>query len=108
MTDEQRSELRQRAARVLPERVAYFARLTGLRPTGLKITAAKTRFGSCSAKNSICLSFYLCGYPEAAIDYVVLHELAHICYKNHGKAFYAFIARYMPDYKERIRLLRGV
>ncbi len=46
-------------------------------------------------------------YPEAAIDYVVVHELAHIVHKNHGKAFYALIDAYMPDYIERKKLLKG-
>ena len=45
-------------------------------------------------------------YPESAIDYVVVHELAHIRYKNHGKEFYAFIETYLPDYKERVALLK--
>ena len=45
-------------------------------------------------------------YPEAAVDYVVVHELAHIRYKNHGPAFYRLIASVLPDYKERIKLLK--
>jgi predicted metal-dependent hydrolase len=45
-------------------------------------------------------------YPDAAIDYVVVHELAHIVHKNHGKMFYALIESVLPDYKARIRLLR--
>ena len=44
--------------------------------------------------------------PEAAIDLVVVHELCHIREKNHGPAFYALLARYLPDYKERKKLLR--
>lgn len=46
-------------------------------------------------------------YPLEAIDYVVLHELAHIKYKNHGKQFYAFIEEYMPDFKEWEKLLKN-
>ena len=45
-------------------------------------------------------------YPEEAIDYVVVHELAHIRHKNHGEAFYQLIASVLPDYKERIKLLK--
>ena len=44
--------------------------------------------------------------PEKAIDYVVVHELAHIRHKNHGAAFYQLIASVLPDYKERIKLLK--
>ena len=44
--------------------------------------------------------------PPEAIDYVVVHELAHIVYKNHSAKFYALVAKYLPDYKEREKLLR--
>ena len=47
-------------------------------------------------------------YPSAAIDYVVVHELAHILHKDHGPDFYALVARHLPDYKERIRMLKGM
>ena len=78
----------------------------GLTPTGVRITGARRRFGSCSAKNSLCFSWRLMLYPQAAVDYVVVHELAHIAHKNHGPAFYACIAAVLPDYKARIRLLK--
>ena len=45
-------------------------------------------------------------YPPEAIDYVVVHELAHIIYKNHGKDFYKLIEKYLPDYKKREKLLK--
>lgn len=45
-------------------------------------------------------------YPDEAIDYVIVHELAHIKHKNHSKAFYALIEKYLPDYKEREKLLK--
>lgn len=99
--------LRQKAREILPDRVAHYAALMGVAPTGIKITSAKTRFGSCSSKNSLCFSLYLMAYPEAAIDYVVVHELAHIRQKNHSPAFYAEVAKVMPDYKERLKLLKG-
>ena len=98
--------LRQRAGEVLPGKVAHYAAIMGVVPASVKITAARTRFGSCSGKNSLCFSLYLMRYPEAAIDYVVVHELAHIRHHDHSPAFYAEVARVMPDYKERARLLK--
>ena len=80
----------------------------GLVPQGVKITSAKTRFGSCSAKNSLCFSYLLLCYPMEAVDYVVVHELAHIRFKNHKKEFYALIEACMPDYKQRRMLLKNV
>ena len=86
--------------------MAHYAAIMGVVPTGIKITSAKTRFGSCSSKNSLCFSLYLMAYPDRAIDYVVVHELAHIRQKNHSPAFYAEVAKVMPDYKERVKLLK--
>ena len=99
-------ELKKLAQAVLPDKVARYAGIMGLRPTGVKITGAKRRFGSCSAKNSLCFSQNLMTYDDRAIDYVVVHELAHIRHKNHGGDFYALIAEALPDYKERRKLLR--
>ena len=94
------------AKTVLPEKVRYFAKLMGVTPTGITITSAKKRFGSCSGKDRICFSYHLMRYPEPAIDYVVVHELAHIVHKNHSKDFYALVEKYMPDYKQREKLLK--
>ena len=90
----------------LPMRVDYWSGIMGLTPTGLKITSARTRFGSCSGKNSLCFSWRLMQYPREAIDYVVVHELAHIRHHDHSPAFYALIERYMPDWRERMKLLK--
>ena len=107
LTEDEIAALRQKARDILPGRVAHYAGRMGVTPTGVKITGAKTRFGSCSAKNSLCFSLYLMAYPDAAVDYVVVHELAHIRHKNHSPAFYAEVARVMPDYRERRKLLKG-
>ena len=97
---------KQNALPYLAARTEYFAALMELKPTGIKITSAQKRFGSCSGKNSICYSWRLMLYPPEAIDYVVVHELAHIVYKNHSAKFYALVVKYLPDYKEREKLLR--
>ena len=100
-------ELLKKAKEIIPNKVSYYSALMDLKPSGVKITGAKTRFGSCSEKNSLCFSWRLMAYPEEAIDYVVVHELAHIKHHNHGKEFYKLIEKYMPDYKERIKILKG-
>jgi len=104
--DERRNELIARAKKELPLKVAKYAEKLKLYPTGVKITSARTRFGSCSGKNSLCFSWRLMEYPEDAIDYVVVHELAHIAEKNHGSAFWKLVEKYMPDYRRRRALLR--
>ena len=107
-TDREIQALKARARAVLPGKVAYYSRLMGLTPAGVKITAARTRYGSCSGKNSLCFSCFLMNAPEAAIDLVVVHELCHIRHKNHGPAFYALLESVLPDYRQRKQLLENV
>jgi hypothetical protein len=104
-TQEEIDALKARAREVLPPKVAYYSRLLGLRPSGVKITAARTRYGSCSGKNSLCFSCFLMNSPEPAIDLVVVHELCHIRHKNHGPDFYALLSSVFPDHRERKKLL---
>lgn len=101
------AELKRRAAAYIPVRVAHFSRLMGLVPTAVRINAARTRFGSCGTKNALNFSCLLMQYPPEAIDYVVVHELAHLRYRHHRATFYALIERYLPDYRERKQLLKG-
>lgn len=105
-TKEEAEVLRQKAREILPGRVEYFSSLTGLVPSSVKVTSAKTRFGSCSGKNAICFSYLLMSYPDDVIDYVVLHEIAHIKHHNHSKAFWKYVEGFMPDYKERRQRLK--
>ncbi len=106
LSEEEKCALIAQAKESIPPRVAHFAAIMGLYPSGVKITRAEKRFGSCSGKNSLCFSYHLMRYPDAAVDYVVVHELAHIRHKNHGREFYALIASVLPDYKQRKKLLR--
>lgn len=100
------AELIRRAREELPSKVAHYAQKMGLKPAGIRITSARTRFGSCSAQNRLCFSWRLMDYPDAAIDYVVVHELAHIVHKNHGPRFWSLVEQYMPDYRTRRAMLR--
>lgn len=104
--EEEREALIALAKSTLPELVTRYSQIMGVRPAGISITGAKTRFGSCSAKDRLCFSWRLMAYPREAVEYVVVHELAHIKHKNHGRDFYAFIASVLPDYKARERLLK--
>ena len=105
-TAEEAQALIAKAKAVLPGKVAYYAAKMGVSPAGITITGAKTRFGSCSPKNRICFSWRLMTYPDEAIDYVVVHELAHIRHKDHSPAFHAFVASVLPDHVQRRKLLR--
>lgn len=106
-TPQEMEALRKKAKEYLPSRVAYYAALMGVTPTALRITSARTRYGSCSGKDSINFSLFLMEKSVRAIDYVVVHELAHIKQHNHSPAFYKEIEKILPDYKERIKELKS-
>lgn len=105
-TPQRQKRLQREAEEYLPQRTEYWAKIMQVSPAGIRITDAKTRFGSCSAKNRICYSRRLMAYPQQAVDYVIVHELAHILQKDHSPRFYAIVQRYLPDWKERRNLLK--
>ena len=106
LTDENIAELKKNAKKIIPIKVAYYANIMGIKYGRITITSAKTRFGSCSSKGNLAFSYRLMLYPDEAIDYVVVHELAHLFEMNHSKAFYSIVENVLPDYKKRIALLK--
>lgn len=105
-TEQELKELRRRAKEVIPPKVEHYAVLMGVTPASVKITAARTRYGSCSGKNGLCFSLFLMEKSERCIDYVVVHELAHIKQHNHSPAFYREIEKILPDYRARVKELK--
>ena len=81
-------------AKVMPY-VDKYSAIMGLVPNEIKITSAKKRFGSCSGRGTVCFSKYLCLYPDSAIEYVVVHELAHLKHLDHSKSFHALVEKYL-------------
>jgi predicted metal-dependent hydrolase len=90
---EQEEELRRKAKAFLPGELERLSKIHGLIYSQLKIRKSKTRWGSCSSKRSINLSFYLILLPEHLIEYVILHELCHTIEMNHSPAFWALLDR---------------
>ena len=105
-TAAERAEYIRLAKEMLPRRTAFWSERMGLTPTQIRITSAQRRFGSCSSQGHICYSWRLMQYPPEAIDYVIVHELAHLKHMNHSPAFYALVAKYLPDHKARRALLK--
>jgi len=97
---------RRQARRVISERVRWYADRHGLAYTRLRITGARTRWGSCGAKGSLNFTWRLVMAPLRVIDYVVVHELAHLQVRSHSKAFWARVAVLMPDYHAQRAWLR--
>lgn len=98
--------LRRTAKNFLTERIGHFSSLTGFKPSDVRITSAKTRWGSCSTKKSVCFSLFLVMCPPDIIDYVIVHELCHIKYMNHSALFWNEVEKYIPDYKVKRKWLK--
>ncbi len=105
-TPEQEARMRARAREHLPELVWKYSAIMGVKPTRLTITGAQKRLGSCSSKGAVCFSYRLMGYPQSMIEYIVVHELAHMKEMNHSPAFYRVIEKVLPDYKQRKALIK--
>jgi predicted metal-dependent hydrolase len=97
---------RDQARQVLTQRVELFARRYDFRYKGIRITSARTRWGSCSATGSLSFSWRLIQAPLAVVDYVVVHELVHTTIHNHSKGFWQSVGTILPEYQEHRRWLR--
>lgn len=106
LTDEEVVRLKESAKAYFKVQLDKYSKIMGLKYSRMKITSARKRFGSCNSNGVICFSYRLMLYPDEAREYVVVHELAHLKYMNHSSDFYRFIEQYLPDYKERKRLLK--
>lgn len=97
---------KKRAAVILQERVESIAKDMRVLPNGVKITSAKTRWGSCSYTNHLNFSWRLIMCPPEVVDYVVVHELCHILHKDHSKSFWESVGRVDAAYREHENWLK--
>jgi predicted metal-dependent hydrolase len=80
--------------------------LTG--PSSWTVRRMKRRWGSCGRDGKIVFNVRLVQTPPALVEYVVLHELAHLKHHHHGKTFYALLGRCLPDWKQRRKALHAI
>ena len=104
----QRAEFMNAAKSHIPLRVAHFAEKMGAAPAAVKINRAKARWGSCSAKKNLNFSWRLMMADDDVIDYVVVHELAHLKEMSHSPRFWAIVEGVLPDYRARQSRLRAL
>lgn len=95
------------ARKVLTERVEFFARKHDFKPGKLRISSARTRWGSCSTKGTLSFTWRLVMAPMDVVDYVVVHELCHLNEMNHSKAFWSRVEGILPDYKRQRKWLKN-
>lgn len=102
-----RRALQRRALSVFAERLALYSDSMGRSAPRLGLSNARTRWGSCSAKSGIRLSWRLIHLPLPLIDYVVVHELAHLVEMNHGPRFWAVVESLYPEWRDARRELKA-
>ena len=97
---------KEKAIEVIAEIARHYSEISGWKFKTINITSAKGRWGSCSSTGSINFTWKLAMAPLEIIDYVVVHELAHITEKNHSSRFWNKVQTLLPDYKKRRKWLK--
>jgi predicted metal-dependent hydrolase len=98
----------QEALQLFGQRVAHYAPLLDVAPRAVKLSTAKTQWGCCTARGSVRLNIQLIKLPLRLIDYVVVHELAHLREMNHSEKFWEVVGSVCPDYIKLRRELKTV
>ena len=96
------------AVNYLTPRLKYFSNLMGLNYTEIKFRKMKSRWGSCSSKKTITLNTELMKVKKELIDYVLVHELAHLKHMNHSKKFHSLVENYLSDSKVLRKELKNI
>lgn len=99
--------LKKQATQILPGRIDMLSQRYKLPYNDLKIRKLTSRWGSCSTKKNISLSYFLMQLPWELIDYVILHELVHTKYPNHGADFWNYMYSQMPSSKNLRKQLKN-
>jgi len=92
--------LKDKALTIIIERVKKYTSMMGVEYSKISLSDAYARWGSCSSKNSLNFAWRLVMCPVSVIDYVVVHELSHITYKNHSPLYWARVKTILPNYSE--------
>jgi len=97
---------RETIEKTIPSIVEKYSKLMKLYPSSIKYRKNKRTWGSCNYKNALSFNTQLCKFPIEIMEYVVVHELAHIKHKNHSKKFWNLVELYCPDYKKTEELFK--
>ena len=97
---------KRQARRIVTNRVEFFAGKYGFKVGKVRISSARTRWGSCSHKGTLSFTWRLVMAPNDVIDYVVVHELCHLKEMNHSRAFWSQVEAILPDYKQHRKWLK--
>lgn len=104
--DELKKFYRNELKKVLEEFLQMYSKKMKVKHKGYKITETKTTWGTCNSDKILTFNIRLAMAPIESIEYVVVHELAHINHMNHDKSFWSYLGKFIPDYKERQKYLQ--
>lgn len=107
LSEDEKKDLRKKARKYLAERLEELSSANGFTYGKVRISSAKTRWGSCSMKGTISLNIALMTLPKHLSDYVMLHELTHTDYMSHNKDFWKRVGEVCPSYKQYRRELKS-
>lgn len=96
----------ERATERLNEKTSRYAKILGIKPRKVQVSDFKSRWGSCSIKGDIAYNWRIIIAPHRIVDYVVVHELAHMIKHDHSPDFWKTIEKVLPDYRERKEWLK--
>ena len=97
---------KEEAKQVIPSMVERWSKKMGLNPNKISFRKTKRQWGSCSGKNDLSFNTMMMRLPLDVIEYIIVHELAHIKHKHHQKSFWKLVEEHLPDYKTQIATLK--
>lgn len=97
---------KEEAKQFIPPLVEKWSGKMALFPTEIRFRKTKRQWGSCSGKNVLSFNTMMMKLPQDVIQYIIVHELAHIKHKHHQKSFWKLVERYMPDYRQQVAQLK--
>ncbi len=97
--------LRDKATEILPQKTAKWATEIGVEYNKVFLKDQRTLWASCSSQKNINYSYRIVKMPQAVQDYLVIHELCHLKFMNHGEEYWSLVGQFSPDYKLHRRWL---
>ena len=95
------------AQKHLPSLVEEWSEMMSLSPSDIRFRKTKRQWGSCSGKNVLSFNTMIMKLPQDVIQYIIVHEIAHIRHKHHQKAFWKEVECHLPDYKMQVQELKN-
>jgi predicted metal-dependent hydrolase len=94
------------AQKYIPHLVKQWSEKMALSPTSIRFRKTKRQWGSCSGKNVLSFNTMMMKLPADVIQYIIVHELAHIQHKHHQQSFWKLVETHIPDYRQQVRELK--